>query len=294
MPLYVESDTPPDCTIGLPVRNAGALFARLLAVVFAQETARTFEVIAFDSGSTDGTLDLLAQYPVRVVHIDPATFDWGRLRERLFEEARGAVVVSVSQDAVPARTDWLDCLVRPLDDPAVGVSCGSSIPDPDRAFPQFQWEKNGYYYFTREIAKFTRRHGRGMSFANTAVRQSVWAALHIDPQATGEDFGFQTKLHAAGVPIVFPTDAPVLHHHFYTLKGCFRRCRNEGLALRQMGCAYHEWDLICDLVSSRKYLQWLREVKRGSLRNSAEWLFPVLRPLSVYYGSRFARRMVWY
>lgn len=294
MPLYAESETPPDCTIGLPVRNAGALFARLLAGVFAQETARTFEVIAFDSGSTDGTLDLLAQYPVRVVHIDPATFDWGRLRERLFEEARGAVVVSVSQDAVPARTDWLDCLVRPLDNPSVGVSCGSSIPDPERAFPQFQWEKNGYYYFTREIAKFTRRYGRGMSFANTAVRRSVWATLHIDPQATGEDFGFQTKLHAAGVPIVFPPDAPVLHHHFYSLKGCFRRCRNEGLALRQMGCAYHAGDLLYDLLSPRKYVQWLREVKRGSLRNSAEWLYPVLRPLSVYYGSRFARRMVWY
>lgn len=80
---------------------------------------------------------------------------------------------------------------------------------------------------SREIAKFTRRYGKGLSFANTAVRRGVWETLHIHSQATGEDFGFQMKLHAAGVPIAFPDDAPVLHHHNYTLRGVYRRCRND-------------------------------------------------------------------
>lgn len=284
----------PDITIAIPCRNGGPILQRALDQVFAQETDRRYEVIAFDSGSTDGTLEALAARPLRVVEVDQATFDWGRLRDGLFEAAAGAVVVNLSQDAVPARADWLERLVAPLDDPAVGVSCGSSIPDPDRHFPQFQWEKNGYYYFTREIAKFTARYGKGLSFANTAVRRSVWAALRIDPQATGEDFGFQKKLHAAGVPIAFPDDAAVLHHHNYTLRGVYRRCRNEGLALREMGCAYTEADLLADLASPRKYIQWLREVRRGSLRSGAEWLYPALRPIAVYAGSRFARKMVWY
>ena len=284
----------PQITVAIPCRNGGVLLRRALEQVFAQEIDAPFEVLAFDSGSTDGTLEVLAQHPLRVVHIDQATFDWGRLRERMFQESQGAIMVSLSQDAVPAGPDWLARLVAPLDDPAVGVSCGSSIPDPDRDFPQFQWEKNGYYYFTREIGKFTARYGKGLSFANTAVRRSVWEGLGIEPQATGEDFGFQMKLHGAGIPIAFPDDAPVLHHHNYTLKGVYRRCRNEGLALREMGCAYHEGDLLADLVSPRKYVQWLREVKRGSLRNGAEWFYPVLRPVAVYMGSRFARKMVWY
>lgn len=284
----------PEITVAIPCRNGGVLLRRALDQVFAQEIDRPFEVLAFDSGSTDGSLDVLAAHPVRVIHIDQATFDWGRLRERMFQESRGAIMVSLSQDAVPAGPDWLARLVAPLDASDVGVSCGSSIPDPERTFPQFQWEKNGYYYFTREIGKFTARYGKGLSFANTAVRRAVWEELHIEPQATGEDFGFQMKLHVAGVPIAFPSDAPVLHHHNYTLKGVYRRCRNEGLALREMGCAYHEGDLLTDLASPRKYIQWLREVKRGSLRNSAEWCYPVLRPIAVYMGSRFARKMVWY
>lgn len=284
----------PDITIALPCRNGGPIFRRALAQIARQETHRTVELLALDSGSTDGTLEALAEHGARVIAVSTADFDWGRIRERLFAEARGRIVVNLSQDAVPARSDWLERLIAPLLESDAGVSCGSSIPDPERTFPQFQWEKNGYYYFTREIAKFTARYGKGLSFANTAAKRSVWEALRIEPQATGEDFGFQMKLHGAGVPIAFPDDAPVLHHHNYSVKGVFRRCRNEGLALREMGCVYTEADFAMDLASPRKYVQWLREVKRGSLRNGAEWLYPVLRPVAVYWGSRFAKKMVWY
>lgn len=293
MPLVRPGEIP-EITIGIPTRNAGKVLRRLLDRVFAQETARPFEVLALDSGSTDGTLDVLAQYPVRVLHIAVAQFDWGRLRDQLHAEARGTLVVSLSQDAVPGDALWLEHLIRPLEDPAVGASCGSSVPDPDRDFPQFQWEKNGYYYFTREIRNFVARYGKGLSFANTAVPKAVWERLRVDPQATGEDFGFQIKLHNAGLKIAFPREAAVLHHHYYSLKGVFRRCRNEGLALREMGVPYTARDLVLDLISPAKYVQWLRELRRGTLRNSAEWLYPVLRPVAVYTGSRFARKMVWY
>lgn len=288
------TNTSPEVTIGIPCRDGGAVLRRALAAVFAQETPHSFEVLALDSGSTDGTLEALAEWPVRVINIARESFDWGGLRQRLFEEARGAVVVNLSQDAVPARTDWLDRLVAPLGDAAVGVSCGSSIPDPDRAQPQFAWERNGYFYFTREIAAFVARHGRGLSFANTAVLRSVWEQLGIERQATGEDFGFQMKLHAQGVPIAFPEDAPVLHHHQYSLGGLWRRCRNEGLALREMGFRYSLLDCAMDLLGPKKYVQWLREVRYGRLHSAAEWAFPVARPLAVYAGSRFARKMVWY
>ncbi len=284
----------PAITVGIPTRDGGGVLARALAAVFAQESDRPFEVIALDSGSTDGTLERLAAWPVRVLHVAQDSFDWGRLREQLFTEARGDIVVNLSQDAVPASTTWLDALVQPLGDPAIAVSCGASRPDPDRAFPQFAWERNGRYYFTREIAKFRTRYGRGLSFANTAVRRCVWEQLRIDPQATGEDFQFQMKLHAAGLPIAFPEDAAVLHHHNYSLRGVYRRCRNEGLALREMGCDYNEADLIADLARPGNYVQLAREAWHGRLRNTAEVFYPALRPIAVYHGSRFARKMVWY
>jgi hypothetical protein len=166
------------------------------------------------------------------------------------------------------------------------VSCGASIPDPDRGFEQFPWERNGYFYFTREMAKFRAAHGRGVSFANAAVRRSVWERLRIGPQALGEDFQFQQRAQAAGFAIAFPANSEVLHHHDYDLAGLWGRCRNEGLALRELGCPYSTRDLAVDLVSPRKYVQWMRELMRGGLRTSAAVLFPVARPLAVYAGSR--------
>lgn len=288
------TDETPQVSIGIPVRDGGVLLKRLLQQVFAQQTELTYEVYALDSGSTDGTLRLYDKFPIRVIEISRETFNWGVVRERLFQEARGKVVVNLSQDAVPAQADWLDKLVAPLREPGVGVVCGHSIPDPDRGFRQFAWERNGHFYFTREMKRFAAVHGRGLSFANTAVRRSVWEKLHIAPQATGEDFGFQIRLRKAGVKIEFTRDAPVLHHHNYSLRGVYRRCRNEGLALREMDVPYSEWDLLCDWANPAPCIQLAREIRHGRLHAPAEFLYPFLRPLAVYHGSRFARRMVWY
>ncbi len=283
-----------DVTIAILTRDAGAILPRLIEAVFGQSTAKRFEVLAVDSGSTDGSIEILRRYPIHLVEIPRGDFNWGRTRDFAYEQARGRVIVNLSQDAIPMRTDWLDHLIRPLDDAAVGVSCGSSVPDPERAFAQFPWERNGYFYFTREIRAFVARYGRGLSFANSATPRAVWEKLRFDEQPTGEDFQFQKKLHGAGLRIAFPEDAPVLHHHNYTLGALWRRCRNEGYALKLLGSPYSEIDLLIDLVGPRKYVQWLREIKYGRLHTAADLLFPVARPLAVYMGSRFTRRPIWY
>lgn len=283
-----------DVTIAILTRNAGAILPRLLDAVFAQTTTKRFEVIAVDSGSADGSLDVMRRYPVRIIEIPQANFNWGQTRDFAYQQSRASIVVNLSQDAIPMRTDWLDNLTRPLDDANVGVSCGSSVPDPERAFPQFPWERNGYFYFTREIRAFVKRYGRGLSFANTATPRAVWEKLRFDEQPTGEDFQFQKKLHGTELRIAFPADAPVLHHHNYDLGSLWRRCRNEGYALKLLGCSYSEADLLYDLASPRKYVQWLREIRYGRLHTAADVLFPMTRPLAVYMGSRFTRKPIWY
>lgn len=283
-----------DVTIAMLTRDGGPVLTRALEAVASQDTSLRVEHLAVDSGSQDGTLAALEAHGFRVAAIPKEDFDWGRTRDFAYQQARGPVIVNLSQDAVPAHSRWLEHLVAPLNDPEVGVSCGASLPDPDRHFRQFPWERNGYFYFTREIRKFVARHGRGVSFANSAVPRRVWERLRIDPQPTGEDFQFQTKLQTAGLKAVFPEDAAVLHHHDYPFGRLFRRCRNEGFALRIMGCPYNEWDLVCDLASPAKYVQWLREVRHGRLRTLADFAYPLLRPVAVYTGSRFAREYVWY
>lgn len=280
-------------TVAILTRNGAEFLGRALKSVAEQETQRRVEVLAVDSGSTDGTQDLVREYGARVESIPAEDFNWGRTRNLAYELTDTPIVVNLSQDAIPAHALWLEHLVAPLSDDDVGASCGASKPDPDRAFGQFPWERNGYFYFTQEMRKFQERYGRGLSFSNSAVQRAAWEHLGLGEQPLGEDFLFQTKLHGAGLKVAFPEDAPALHHHNYPFGRLYLRCRNEGLALRELGCGYTELDLVHDLLSPRKYVQWLREVKRGSLKTMADWTYPALRPLAVYVGSRFARRHVW-
>lgn len=276
-------------TIALLTRDAGPLFERVLAGIAAQSLADSIELIAIDSGSTDGTADRLRAAGARVIGIQPAQFDFGLSRDLAYQHARGDIVVNLSQDAVPAHDRWLENLIAPLVQPGIAVSCGASLPDPDRGHRQFAWERNGWFYFTREMQKFRRAHGRGVSFANSAVRRTVWQQLRFDAQPLGEDFQFQRKVQREGLSVAFPQGAETLHHHDYDLRGLWGRCRNEGLALRQMGCAYGPADLARDLLSPAKYVQWMREVKYGRLHSPAEVLFPLVRPMAVYSGAAFGR-----
>lgn len=276
-------------SITLLTRDAGALLARVLDAIKAQKTEREVRLLAIDSGSRDGTVELLREYGSEIESIEPNAFDFGSARDRAFELSRADFVVTLSQDAVPAHDGWLENLLAPFANPFTAVSCGPSIPDPEREFEQFAWERNGHFYFTREMAKFRAAHGRGVSFANAVVRHSVWDRLRIAPQALGEDFQFQQKVQRAGLAIAFPDSAAVMHHHDYDIAGLWGRCRNEGLALRELGFDYSARDLARDLASPAKFAQWAREIRRGRLRSPAALLFPVVRPMAVYAGARSTR-----
>jgi rhamnosyltransferase len=279
-----------DISVTLLTRNAGPLLARVLDNIRAQETPRSLEIVAVDSGSTDGTLDLLHQYCASVMEISPDEFDFSKTRDQVFEMTRGDTIIALSQDAVPAHALWLESLVAPLVDDTVAASCGRSVPDPERPFAQFVWERNGLFYFTREMRRFSARHGRGLSNANAAYRKSVWRKLKFGVQPIGEDFRYQTKLAAEGLRVAFPDGAEVLHHHAYTLGALYKRCRNEGLGLRALACGHTEVDLLRDLCRFDVHRAWLRELVRGNLRQPADFLFPIVRPCAVYTGSRFGKR----
>lgn len=278
-----------DVSVTLLTFNAGPLLDRVLKAIRRQQTSRSVEIVAVDSGSTDGTLAVLAQHDAHVTEIPQREFDFGRTRDFVFEESSGNIVVCLSQDAVPAHEHWLERLITPLDSGEFAASCGRSIPDPDREFPQFPWERNGLFYFTREMRAFAKKYGRGLSNANSAIRREVWQQLRFGEQPIGEDFRFQTKLAAAGHAIAFPDGAEVLHHHTYSLCSLYKRCRNEGLGLRAVGCGYNATDLTMDILKPGVWRAVCRELARGNLHTPAALLFPIVRPCAVFAGSTFAR-----
>ena len=89
----------PETSIVVPTKNAGSLFREVLDAVFAQ--AGDFDVLVIDSGSTDGTTDLVEEYPAKLLEIPPKTFDHGGTRNLGAERTDGEFVVFLTQDATP-------------------------------------------------------------------------------------------------------------------------------------------------------------------------------------------------
>jgi glycosyltransferase involved in cell wall biosynthesis len=100
----------------------------VLDAVLAQVEAPATEVVALDSGSRDGTLTLLARYPVRLEHLPPAEFTYGAALNRGARLARGALVVYLSAHCRPLDGRWLARLVAPLADANVVASFGRQVP----------------------------------------------------------------------------------------------------------------------------------------------------------------------
>ena len=87
----------------------------------ARQTFRRFEVIVVNGPSSDGTAELLSQYPVRVgtcseVHIP-------RSRNVGVRMAAGDVLAFLDDDAVP-EPDWLKQLANAYEDPTVAAAGG--------------------------------------------------------------------------------------------------------------------------------------------------------------------------
>src|SRR5437868_2618943 len=124
--------TPPAVSIVVPTRNGVATLPALLDAIAAQGAAFSFEVIAVDSGSTDGTVDLLRNRVDRLEQIAPESFDHGLTRNLGIERSRGDLIVLLVQDAVPANDSWLAALTAPLfDDSRLAGTFARQLPRAD-------------------------------------------------------------------------------------------------------------------------------------------------------------------
>jgi glycosyltransferase involved in cell wall biosynthesis len=120
----------PAVSVVIRCRDEARHLAPVLEAVVAQDAAPPFEILALDSGSRDGTLELLARQQVRVEHLPADAFTYGRALNEGAARARGEIVVYLSAHCRPLERTWLAALVAPFADPAVVATFGRQLPVP--------------------------------------------------------------------------------------------------------------------------------------------------------------------
>lgn len=268
-------------------RNGGKTFMKCLNGIQRQKIDVPYEIIIVDSGSTDSTLEEIRKYCVRLFQIRPEEFKFGLTRDYGFSKAKGDIVVTLSQDAIPYDEYWLSKLIEPFKDSSVAAVQGIEVrPDNSEIF---FWENRGGFYFTREHIRWLKRYDEiGLSFVNAAIRKNIWEKYKFGEVPMSEDKVFQKKLFENGHKIYVAKSARVYHWHNYdTVQSVIRRCENEGLGWRYAGVNYSIMDVLFDILGLRKYIILVLGLVSGQVKKLSELLFPLIRPVALYVGNRF-------
>jgi len=227
----------PYVSIIIPTKNAGLKFSDTIERIFSNKTDFEFEVIAVDSGSTDGTKDVLFKYPLRVIDIHPLSFSHGRSRNIGARCAKGEILVFITQDAVPENDRWLRQLVSWFSDENVAGVYGRQLPQENAAWIEKFFS---YYIYRRLVNKVRTIDPENVSLrdiffsnVNSAIRKSCWQAHEFDEELImSEDQEWSKHMLLTGKTIVYDPDACVIHSHHYSLGQLFKRNFDSGMSLK--------------------------------------------------------------
>jgi rhamnosyltransferase len=215
----------PRASVVIPTLNPGSELEEVLDRLDSQQGCLPFEVLVIDSSSRDGTIRRLAKRGVRHIVIDRKDFNHGLTRNLGLREARGEIVVFLSQDALPEE-GWLAALLEAFRDPDVAGAYSRQVPRPN-ANP-FVKDQLAHWYASeteprrQEITGLTRFASLPLEdklatvcFDNvsSAVRRSVALQVPFRKLPFGEDRDWAYRVLACGHSIRYCPDSVVIHSH---------------------------------------------------------------------------------
>jgi len=209
---------------------------RCLEAIRGQEVSDDVEILAVDSGSTDGTQDLVRSFDGRVHEIAPEDFNHGETRNLGARLAAGEIVVFTVDDAVAVDERWLGRLTEPLraENRLAGTYARQIAYE---SAPPHQ----SYYIEHRYGPRPRVQRATGpddltvanvlFSNVSSAIRKPLLEEFPFAGDIViAEDLEWSTRVLLAGHEIAYVPDAVVRHSHDYTLGDALKRYFDQGAA----------------------------------------------------------------
>lgn len=235
-------------SVVIPTKNAGPQLRPVLEAVLGQQTNWPFEVLVIDSGSTDGTVDLIRLYPsVRLIEIPAKEFGHGKTRNFAISQAKGDYIAMLTQDALPENRFWLAELVNAIEaDPRIAGVFGRHIAYPDASpFTCYELEQHFLGFLSQSVVKLDDRiryeQEEGyrqflyfFSDNNALLRRSVWQEIPYPEVDFAEDQSWARLIIESGYLKAYAHKAVVKHSHNYGFIERLQRSFDESFALYTM------------------------------------------------------------
>ena len=235
---------------------------------------RDWELIVIDSGSTDGSTELIRQAkPRRFIQIKPHEYNPARVLNWGMELARADYGIFLNADATPQGNDWLGRLAAPLVKAETAAVFGRQIPRPDcRAVFAHDYER--CFGPRRDSAQWDHF----FSMASSGLRKDIWKQRGFDERMQySEDDEYTRWCRSRGYLVEYVPESVVVHSHNYSPRQAWKRSFGEGRALAAVWTGRREdFNLWRTLL-----LGWANDCRRDlgfclRQRRLEEWPYAVL------------------
>ncbi|MBW1770620.1 MAG: glycosyltransferase family 2 protein, partial [Deltaproteobacteria bacterium] len=123
-----------EISVIIPVYNGGDKLQKCISALKRQKTSRPYELIIVDDGSTDGGLQKVKEDGFKVFR--QANQGPAAARNLGVANANGKIVLFTDADCEPTE-DWIEQMVRHLEDPSISAVKGSYLTKQKGIVPRF-------------------------------------------------------------------------------------------------------------------------------------------------------------
>lgn len=240
-------------SIIIRTKNESLNIVKTLSSIFNQHIDMAFEVIVIDSGSTDGTLELVKDYDVKMLMIPEESFTFGYSLNFGIRHSMGNIICCISAHCLPADNLWLYKITRPILEKECQATYGRQLPIKKvNPFEEFS--------FYKHFPEGEKKSGRiPFSNANCAFLKELWEEVKFDESIPSwEDYLWYYLLKKKYIFKYVP-DACVYHSHPFSISRLKRIAYQDGMSFRYMRERYGI-NILDDSFSASKFFYVLKDL----------------------------------
>lgn len=218
----------PQVTVLIPTKNVCNYIDEVIQSILDLDYPKgNTEIIILDAFSTDGTIEVLSKYPVKIIQEDcnpPTAYN------HVLDKVKSEIIAFGDGDAIVDK-NWLKQLVKHLNNTKVAGAGGLCLTaNKDKLVPRIiGYElQNRYERMPNDISRITTMN---VIYKKSVLQEVSGFNEELD---TGYDAEVGHKMIRLGYKISFDREAIVYHYHRSNLRSFFKQQYTYGLSVAKM------------------------------------------------------------